>query len=124
MLHVDKVVKKLARSAAVLVAGCAMVAPAVAAPVCLPTRDMTSSDPQNDGKAIVFHMRDGSVWRNDLKGACPDLRFNGFTWVLRDPNYTVCEDTQALRVLQSGQVCVLGKFTQIEPPHAQQHSQR
>ena len=39
--------------------------------------------PQDDGKAIIFHMRDGTVWRNDLQGACPDLRFDGFVWTVR-----------------------------------------
>lgn len=95
----------------------AVTAPALAAgPICLSTRDMRTTTPQDDGTAIVFHMRDGSVWRNDLHGRCPDLKFNGFVWTIHDPVAQVCENEQTIRVLRSGEVCQLGKFTQISPP--------
>jgi hypothetical protein len=95
----------------------AVSAPALAAgPICLSTRDMRQTTPQDDGAAILFHMRDGSVWRNDLHGRCPDLRFNGFEWTIHDPVAQVCENEQTIRVLRSGEVCSLGKFTQIAPP--------
>jgi len=58
-------------------------------------------------------MRDGTQWRNTLQGACPDLIFNGFVWTLRNPGEQVCEREQSLRVLQSGQVCMLGKFEKL-----------
>ena len=41
------------------------------AAVCLSTRDIKDTAPQKDGTAILFTMKDGSVWRNDLKGRCP-----------------------------------------------------
>ena len=97
---------------------------AQAAPICLSTHDMLQSEPAKDGASITFHMRDGSVWRNDLHGRCPDLQFDGFVWRIREANDSVCEDIQSLRVLRSGQVCMLGKFTQVQPPHAEQHVQR
>jgi len=98
----------------------AVTAPALAAgPICLSTHDMRQTTPQDDGAAIVFHMRDGSVWRNDLHGRCPDLKFNGFVWTVRNPGGTVCENEQTIRVLQSGEICQLGKFTQIAPSRAQ-----
>jgi hypothetical protein len=59
-------------------------------------------------------MRDGRVLVNHLRGVCSDLRFNGFVWVLRGIN-DVCENTQSLRVLQSGQTCTLGKFEPAKP---------
>ena len=94
----------------------AVSAPALAAaPICLSTRDMRQTTPQDDGAAIVFHMRDGSVWRNDLHGRCPDLRFNGFEWTIHDPVAQVCENEQTISVIRSAEVCALGKFTQLEP---------
>ena len=95
----------------------AVTAPALAAGnLCISSRDILNTTPQDDGSAILFHMRDGSVWRNDLQGRCPDLKFDGFVWNVRNPDETVCEHEQSLRVLQSGEVCVLGKFTRVAPP--------
>ena len=89
---------------------------AEAAPICLRTQDMVQTDPQKDGASILFKMRDGSVWRNDLHGSCPDLRFDGFVWNVRNPDGTVCENLERIRVLRSGQICMLGKFSQVQPP--------
>ncbi len=101
----------------------AMVAasmPALAAGnICLSTRNMESTTPKDDGTAITFKMRDGSVWRNDLHGRCPDLKFNGFAWTIRNPGETVCENEQTIRVLRSGEICSLGKFTQLTPARGQ-----
>ncbi|HWC63099.1 MAG TPA: hypothetical protein VG501_05710 [Rhizomicrobium sp.] len=97
-----------------LVVAGAMAGPAMAASVCLNTRDIKSSDPAPDGASITFKMNDGKVWRNDLKGRCPDLKFNGFAWTLHEDQ--VCENQNSFRVLRSGQVCVLGKFTQVTTP--------
>ena len=111
---------KLLFGAAAAISLIAITAPALAAGrICLSTRDMRSTTPQDDGSAITFKMRDGSVWRNDLHGRCPDLRFNGFAWTIHDPAARVCEDEQTIRVLRSGEICQLGKFTQIAPSRAQ-----
>ena len=88
--------------------------PAWAANICLRTEDIASTD-SNDGKTLVFKMRDGRTLVNHLKGVCPDLKFNGFDWVVRGVPDEVCENIQSLRVLQSGEICVLGKFDQ--PTH-------
>jgi hypothetical protein len=86
-----------------------------APPKCLHIRDIQSAT-SDDGRVMKFVMRDGKVLYNYLQGACPNLRFNGFVWVVRGTN-VVCEDQQSLRVLESGQVCVLGKFgTTPKPP--------
>ena len=93
-----------------------ITAPASAASnVCISTRDILDQTVQDKGKAILFKMRDGTQWRNTLKGACPDLVFDGFAWTLRDPNQEVCENMQTLRVLHSGQICMLGKFDKVTP---------
>jgi hypothetical protein len=106
--------------AAVLATTAALSAPAQAAGhICLFTRNIESSSPRDDGAAINFKMRDGSVWRNDLQGRCPDLKFNGFVWTVRNPGGTVCENEETIRVLRSGEVCALGKFTQTAPARGQ-----
>jgi len=95
-----------------LVAAAAAASPASAAPLCVQTRDIVSTD-SKDGKLMTFKMRDGRVLVNHLQGICTDLRFNGFVWTIRGPE-EVCERQQSLRVLQSGQVCTLGKFDLLQ----------
>ncbi len=46
---------------------------------------------------------------NHLQGICPDLKFEGVSWVAGGTE-EVCENEQSLRVLRLGEVCVLGKF--------------
>ena len=93
----------------------ALATPALAAPVCLRVQDIASTN-SPDGKVLMVTMRDGKVWRNDLQGTCSDLQFEGFKWVIHGPAQ-VCEFTQSLEVLRSGQVCVLGKFTEQAKTH-------
>jgi hypothetical protein len=87
------------------------LAPAWAANTCLQTRDIVSTN-SKDGKTLVFKMRDGRTLVNHLKGICPDLKFDGFSWVIRGGLDEVCENEQTLRVLRSGEICILGKFDQ------------
>ena len=111
----------LSCAAAMLVAtaGTAMAQPA-RTPICLSTRSISQTSPSPDGTAITFRMTDGSVWRNDLRGRCPDLRWDGFSWTTSDPMARVCENEQTLRLMRTGEVCGLGKFTQLQP--AGQHN--
>jgi hypothetical protein len=109
-----KVLSGAAVLAALMTVATAMPADA-AGKICLSTRNMRDSTPANDGTSITFKMNDGSVWRNDLKGRCPDLKFNGFAWTVRNPSATVCENEEIIRVIRSGEVCQLGKFTQVAP---------
>ena len=95
------------------------IAPALADDkICINTRDITSQKVEGRGVSILFKMRDGTQWRNTLQGACPDLVFNGYVWTVRDADYTVCENEESMRVLQSGEVCQLGKFTKVTPTPA------
>lgn len=80
--------------------------------LCVPQSDIVSTTPSNDGRLLTFKMRDGRVLVNHLQGRCSDLRFNGFVWVLRGNN-DICENMQSLRVIQSGQTCLLGKFDPV-----------
>jgi hypothetical protein len=93
-------------------------------PICLSTRNIANTSPAPDGTAITFRMTDGSVWRNDLRGRCPDLKWDGFSWTSANPMAQVCENEQTLKLMHTGEVCGLGKFTQLAPPHAEQHSER
>ena len=108
--------KKFAVTMLVALAAPALVAPAWAAvPVCLRLQDITSTH-SPDGKVLMVTMRDGKVWRNDLQGGCPGLVFDGFKWVIHGPA-EICEYTQSLQVLRSGEVCTLGKFTEQPKAH-------
>ena len=80
--------------------------------LCVSERDIVSTTPSNDGRQLTFKLRDGRVLVNHLQGRCSDLRFNGFVWVLRGNN-DICENMQSLRVIQSGQTCLLGKFVSV-----------
>ncbi|MEP6830711.1 MAG: hypothetical protein ABI963_10255, partial [Rhizomicrobium sp.] len=117
----NKVISGAALLAALLTVAAVMPAEA-AGKICLQTRNIKDSTPKDDGTAITFKMNDGSVWRNDLKGRCPDLKYNGFAWTIRNPSGTVCENEETIEVIRSGEICALGKFTQIEPSRMEKHA--
>lgn len=94
--------------AVLALAGLAMSSPAFAKNMCVRSSEIANTH-SDDGKALIFNLRDGRMLVNHLKGSCPDLKYNGFTWTLRGIE-DICENEQSLRVLQSGQICVLGKF--------------
>jgi hypothetical protein len=99
---------------ALLVAASAPVDVPAAAPraasVCLSVRDIQRTETPDD-RTILFHMRDGKVWRNTLKTACPMLKVSSFTEVLS--NDQVCANQQFIRVTLTGDQCVLGDFTPV-----------
>lgn len=88
------------------------IATPAAAKMCVQSSDIVSTD-SKDGKLLTFKMRDGSVLVNHLRGVCSDLRFEGFVWVLRGNN-DICENEQSLKVIRSGQTCLLGKFDVVK----------
>ena len=105
-----------------LLAAAALVAPgAPTTPhrslVCLPASSITGTSVVSD-EAILFHMDDGTVWRNSLQRACPGLAFeNGFSEEIRGGE--VCSNQQLIHVLQRGTPCFLGAFTpEARPPRA------
>ena len=93
---------------ALVLAGLAITGPA-SAKMCIDTRDIVSSKSE-DGKVMVFQMKNGQTLVNRLKGQCPNLKYNGFVWQLRSGDTMVCENAQSFQVLQSGQICILGAF--------------
>ncbi len=68
-----------------------------------------------DTKSIVFHLRTGQDVVNTLPAACNGLALHGFAYVSRSDS--VCAG-QGIRVIETGQVCMLGKFA----PPVQSHS--
>jgi hypothetical protein len=84
--------------------------------ICLNTRQIVSSK-SRDGRTMLFQMRDGRQYLNHLRGYCPGLKFDGFSWVLRSGDEEVCENAQSLRVLRSGEVCILGRFEPVRGPN-------
>lgn len=90
--------------------------PAPSQKICLNNQDVRSAQ-STDGKTMVFKMRNGTTYINHLRGSCPGLRFNGFAWELRGIA-DICENQQTLRVLRSGEICMLGKFDPPLPPGA------
>jgi hypothetical protein len=109
----ESTMKKLstALSALILIA---TTTSALATPVCLDSyRIKTTTVP--DSKHILFHMIDGTVWRNELKAACPGLRFNGFVYA-PTASRSVCENLQTIRVIDDGSPCLLGRFEKVSSP--------
>lgn len=90
---------------------------AAQAGVCIHTREIVSSVPNENTTGILFKMRDGKVWRNDLRGTCPGLKYNGFTWALRNTDL-VCDQQESIQVINSGEVCLLGAFKSVTPSSA------
>src|SRR5471030_3124138 len=93
-------------------------APATAANMCIDMRDIASSQ-SRDGKTMVFKMKNGTTLVNHLKGSCPDLKFMGFAWQTHSGYTKVCENEQSFNVLQSMEICVLGKF---DAPTMEKHA--
>lgn len=106
--------KTIARLAILLAIGVASIAPATAATVCLKTY-LIDSTHVTDAKTILFRMKDGMVWSNTLRSSCSGLRFHGFQYTLHEDE--LCGFGQSIRVLTTGEVCMLGNFTKVAPTH-------
>ena len=92
---------------------------------CIDTRQIDSSK-SRDGHTMVFKMKNGTTLVNHLRGYCPDLKFNGFAWQTHAGDNKVCENEDTFQVLQSMQVCGLGKFdtTARSVPNLDEHAAR
>jgi hypothetical protein len=96
-------------TAAALVAAAA-ISPAMAAPVCL-TSQLIDHTAVQDTKTILFYMKNGEVYANELRAACPGLNFHGFEINLRGGNDAICSNQEALTVTVTHEVCMMGAFT-------------
>jgi hypothetical protein len=79
--------------------------------VCINGTDIESTSVPDDN-TIVYHLRNGQVWRNTLKATCPNLKFeHAFTEVIRASQ--ICANAQMIRVHETGSICALGDFTLV-----------
>jgi hypothetical protein len=62
-----------------------------------------------DPRTVLFYMKDGHVWQNNLKSPCPGLAFHGFSYVTRSDQ--ICGPEIGIRVITTGETCALGEFT-------------
>jgi len=105
--------KKLVTTLLLTAAIAAGVSPAAAKNICLSNYRIDKTTIP-DSKHIVFHMQDGSRWSNELRNSCPGLKFHGFV-VRVWGDGQICANSQSVSVIDSGEVCLLGNFTQEAP---------
>jgi len=92
--------------------GAATSAPAVKN-VCLQSYLVDHTTTVNPS-VVLFHMRNGTVWKNTLPQPCRGLAFHGFVYETKDEQ--ICSDKQPISVIETHQVCTLGAFTPYTPP--------
>jgi hypothetical protein len=88
--------------------------------VCIRSYEIDHTEIPNDS-TIVFHMRNHKVFVNSLVARCVGLKNNthGFTYSPTDPGTDeICSNLFTIRVNDTGQVCLPGVFTAVEPPAA------
>jgi hypothetical protein len=107
--------KLIAAAAAALALGCSGAALAQGAGtttggghVCLWTYQIDHTHVMNP-HTVLFYMKDGHVWRNDLKAPCRGLEFHGFDFVSRSDQ--ICGPEVGIRVIRTGEACSLGEFS-------------
>jgi hypothetical protein len=107
----------MALASAVVVPGAARAQdPASSKPVCLDANRIDHTEILNSHQ-ILFYMLGRKIWINNLTGDCSTLtRSDGFIWESRIDKY--CDNLETIRVIQTGQTCLLGAFTPYEKPHA------
>ena len=99
---------------------CANPTRAATTDMCLRTHEIDhTSIPDNS--TILFHMKDGKVWKNSLHAPCFNLKFQGSFQYTADFE-EICANAQTIRVLQPGvgarfgASCLLGEFTPVANP--------
>ena len=97
----------IAALAAAMVAATSL---AQAAPTTCLQSNLIDRTEVKDSQTLLFHMRDGKIWRNKLVAACPDLKFHGYVMNLGGQN-EVCSNMQTIRILTTQESCMLGEFT-------------
>ena len=66
-----------------------------------------------DPSTVLFYMKDGKVWQNNLKSPCPGLSFHGFTYVAHEGE--ICANGP-INVIETHETCSLGRFTAYTAP--------
>lgn len=63
---------------------------------------------------ILFYMNGKKIWVNTLPSPCSMDNTDGFVWRSSIPQY--CDNLETIKIIRTGQVCRLGKFTPYEKP--------
>ena len=102
----------LASSALALSAATQVQAQAQGGNICLNVTEILRSQAV-DNRTIIYHMKDGKVWRNTLAAPCPELvSFSAGAYSQKMHTDYLCGYTQTITVA-SGMVCRLGEFTRV-----------
>ena len=104
--------------AGVAAAALALTAPVQAQNQAAPSMCITPTDIKSTQvrapRTIVFTMKDGKVFENQLATPCPDLFFHsGGGWSQKVVGDKLCANAQTIEVVGSGMVCRLGNFTRV-----------
>jgi len=111
-----QVIRSARTAIASLVMAFTLAMSATAAPVCLQSYLIHNTSITNS-HTILFHMKDGTVWRNTLRNSCPDLKWYGFEYDVHGPE-EICDNLQSIRIIHTGETCLLGAFTREPSAHA------
>ena len=84
------------------------------APLCLHSQDIDHTKAPDD-HTILIYMRGGKIWQSKLRSLCPQISFNGFSFVATPPD-DICPNVQIIRVIRSGSVCSMGPLEPYTPP--------
>jgi hypothetical protein len=86
-------------------------------PVCFPSYQIDHTSIPDDN-TILFHMRGHKVYKADVINRCVGLSINsrGFTYTPTIPGSNeICENLLTIRLNDTGQTCLIGKITPINP---------
>jgi hypothetical protein len=86
--------------------------------VCIRSMDIDHTEIPND-TTILFYMRGHKVWKNTLVARCVTLKNNsrGFTYSpTNSATDEICSNLFTIRVNDTGETCLPGEFTPVEPP--------
>ncbi len=93
-------------------------ASAMAKSVCIQSYRIDHTETPDD-YTILFYMHNHKVWKNTLINQCVGLRVNtrGFTYQPTTPgSLELCSNLVTIRLNDTGQTCLMGEFTPVEPP--------
>lgn len=116
-IHVPRV--KALAFAAIAALSCGFLATGTAraddanSQICLQSSQIDHTEIVNKN-LILFYMNGKKVWANTLPAPCGMDRSDGFIWRNSLPQY--CDNLETVKIIRTGQVCRLGKFTPYEKP--------
>ncbi len=106
------------RTVAALAVGVVLAGTPPARALCIQSYNIQRTEIKDDA-TILFHMRDGTTYENDLPQRCVGLKLapNGFTYAPTNPGTDeICDNLDEFRVNDgtgTGQVCLFGAFRKV-----------